>query len=229
MIRQMFSHSRRADGVKEKRLREKHEHEKDRRDKLDRTRHKDAAGDVAMANNLRPFGVDYLNTPRDQVVALVRQKTEGKLAEKYPQQALDFLQENFDMEYNRNDYGQKFIHFPEKSNKGDAMSLIGDVAEHSGETRKSVKVVLEGLQKAIRVGLKNDRRVRLPDIGVIKVTFRPAREKQKNVPNPFRKGEKYTVKARPASNKIRFTVAKALKEYVAEKVEVIAPPKKKKK
>lgn len=227
MIRQMFSHSRRG-GAKEKRLAEKKLHEQDRRNKLDRTRHGEAHDDVKMANNLRPFGVDYLNTSKDQVIPLVRILTEGKPADRYPKQALDFLQENFDMELVSNDYGVKFIHFPENPKQGEAMNLYSVLAEKSGETRKTCKAVMESLVNTVHKALKEERRVRIPEVGIIRITFRPERKAQKHVANPFRKGEFMNVKARAASNKIRFSATKSLKEYVDKKVDVVAPKKKKK-
>lgn len=119
------------------------------------------------------------------------------------------------------------LHFKsKKERKGDDVNLIKQLAEVSEVPRKQVKEVYKALVSTIEEGLKEDRRVRLPEIGVISIRFRPAREGGKR-PNPFKKGTMMKVKSRKASNKLRATLSKSLKEFV-EELPVINPKKKKK-
>lgn len=105
------------------------------------------------------------------------------------------------------------------------MSIISSIAERSEQKRSVVKKVYAALIEVITHDLKKERRVRLPDLGIVGIKFRPARAKRKGI-NPFTKKET-TFKARPASNKLKFRFAKGLRLFV-EKLEVVEPKKKKK-
>lgn len=204
-------------------------HKADRQAKLERTRYGGAKDDVYLTNMFRQFGIDYLSTPKDQVYELLRAKIEGKKLS-ITDAALDFLKEHYgDQIQAEIDFNAKvLIKFQEvKIKKGEEMNLFTEVAEKSGQSRKIVKSVYEALCSRIRVNLKNERRIRLPELGILKISFRAAKEKRKGR-NPFN-GKIMTFKAKPASNKLRFTPVKDMKEYVKEKIEVVAPKKKHKK
>lgn len=204
-------------------------HKADRQAKLERTRYGGAKDDVYLINMFRQFGVDYLHTPKDQVYEILRKKIEGKKLS-ITDAALNFLKEHYgeqlvvEIDFNH----KVLVTFQEvKMKKGEEMNLMTEVAEKSGQSRKIVKAVYEALCSRIRVNLKNERRIRLPELGILKISFRAAKEKRKGR-NPF-SGKEMWFKAKPASNKLRFSPVKVLKEYVKDKIEVVAPKKKKKK
>lgn len=104
------------------------------------------------------------------------------------------------------------------------MSIISDVAERCEQKRSVVKEVYGALVKEVTHALKENRKVRLPDLGVLAIRYRPARPKRKGI-NPFTKKEQ-TFKAKPASNKLKFRFAKSLRVF-SEKLPVVAPKKRK--
>lgn len=216
---------------KAKRLQGNKLHKADRQEKLSRTRYGEAKNDVQLANMFKQFGIDYLNTPKDQIYDQLKARLDGKKL-LLSSEAIEFLAEHYedriDLVKDFNGKTTVTFHEPKQQNKGeDSMSLLSDVAERSGQSRKIVRAVYEALCKTVRIALKNERRIRLPELAVIKVKFRPAREKRKAM-NPFTKKMGWQ-KARPATNKVRFSPVKDLKVYVEEKVEVVAPKKKKSK
>lgn len=102
------------------------------------------------------------------------------------------------------------------------MSIISNVAERCGQKRSVVKEVYSALVEEVAHSLKEDRRVRLPDLGIIGLKFRPARKKSKGI-SPFTKKE-VVFKARPASNKLKFRFATDLRK-LADKLPAVAPKK----
>jgi nucleoid DNA-binding protein len=210
---------------KKRRLEGQKKHKADKRAKLDRVRHQSTRSDIEMINIMREFGIDFLATPRDQVLKMVPEKLEGKRYENLSQKALGFLTENYNIEFVVFD-GRPIMTFP-KIKQGDDMNLFTEVAEKSGHKRSVVKSVYEAMCSRIRVTLKNERRIRLPELGILKISFRPAKEKRRGR-NPFN-GKKMWFKAKPASNKLKFSATKDFKTYIAEKIEVKKPEKKKKK
>jgi DNA-binding protein HU-beta len=198
-------------------------HKQDRADKLERTRYGGAHDDVELANAFRHLGIDFLSTPRDQVFGMVPTIWEGRKIDDIPEAAVSFLAENYHVRRVFDGEGRALVHF--ENPEEELMKLHTQIAEICGEPRKTVKAVMEGFIKQIRRSLKEDRGIRIPEIGKISIRYRPAKEKRKGT-NPFT-GKKMWFKAKPASNKIRFSPAKDLKRFVADKVPVVAPPKKK--
>ena len=96
--------------------------------------------------------------------------------------------------------------------------LFNILAEHNGLARKQVAGVFETLAKVMAVDLAKPS-VDKPKIFVVpslmKVTaaYKPA-TKSAQKPNPFKPGEMMTVKAKPASTKLRVRPLKALKAMV---------------
>ena len=86
--------------------------------------------------------------------------------------------------------------------------LIARVAADSGADAKLVAGVLDSLAGAIRDGLKADGVFTLPGIAKLRVIDKPATPERAGV-NPFTR-EPMTVKAKPASRKVRLLPLKAL-------------------
>lgn len=185
--------------------------------------------DVELENIFREFGLSLIQNKqsREVIFSSVRGLWQGKKPEILSQKALDFLVQEFDAEIIQDENNRTIINFPQQKPKGDEMSLINEVAERSGQKRSVVKEVYEALLKTIRITLKKERRIRLPDFAVVKVSYRKPRERAKKW-NPFEK-KKTWVEARPASNKLKISPIKKMKDWCAEKVEVVEPEKKKKK
>ena len=201
-----------------------------RQEKAYRIRYKGAKDDIEAANLFLLLGIDYLHTPKDQLAQIVRERFTGKIANVLPVKAMDFLTDNFDAVIVEDEFKRGLINFeerqPEKEEETRPMRLYAQLAERTGHTRRVVKEVYEALVLEARKGLRTERLFKLPDLGRLKITYRPAKDKRKGI-NPFT-GKKQWFKAKPASNKLRFSPAKVLKVFVADKVEVVAPKKKKK-
>ena len=226
IVHQVFSHSRKEQ--KKQRIENQKKYKLDRQAKLERTRYKSVADDIELENIFRQFGLSIIKSPnRRDVFKSVPKVMEGKRPEYLTSKALDFLVQEFDAEVVTDNLGRTILQFPKEKPKGESMNLFSEVAEKSGHKRKMVKEVYEAILSRIRVNLKNERYIRLPDLCRIRVSYRPAKEKRRGI-NPFN-GKKMWFKARPASNKLRFSPLKAMKDYVADKVEVVEPKKKRKK
>lgn len=85
--------------------------------------------------------------------------------------------------------------------------LAEKVAEATGVPKKTVQAVVAEVCRNVLDCIKNGDSVRLPDLG----TFNPKDVKERQAPNPKKKGEKVTV---PAHRKITFSPAKSAKDYV---------------
>ena len=89
------------------------------------------------------------------------------------------------------------------------------IAEKTGLTRKQVAAVFEELANLVKndLGKKGPGVFTLP--GMMKMTraIKPA-TKAGTRPNPFRPGEMMTVKAKPASVKLRLKALKSLREAI---------------
>lgn len=197
-------------------------------DKLERLRHGGAHADVEMANLYRRLGIDYFNTPKEQLFQTVVDKFSNSYTNQIPEETVALLIEHFGA---RTFIGPRtrekaIIIFPKEGDKGESrkMKLYNTIAKETGQTTKIVRSIYEALVNEAHHSLKHDRFFRLPEIGRIRIAYRKALPKRKGVV-PFT-GEHKTFPARPASNKIRFSPAKPLKEYVAAKVKVVAPKKK---
>lgn len=195
--------------------------------KLERTRHGGAHDDVALANIFYDLGLlTEFQRDRKQAFRLIPIRFQSRKVENLTIRSREFLLENFDLELvDDPESFHKLLHF----NKGEIedMNLQAEIAESSGQPRKVCKEVFEGLVHVVRSALKSDRRVRLPGLGIIRVKFSPAKPKRKGR-NPSN-GERMWFKAKPATNKVRFSVAKDLRVYADKKIPVVAPPQKKKK
>lgn len=92
--------------------------------------------------------------------------------------------------------------------------LLTQIAESTGLARKEVAAVIDELANVIDSHLKKGApgTFTLPGLLKIKTIQKPARKAQKNVPNPFKPGEKMDVKARPASVQVKVLALKKLKD-----------------
>jgi nucleoid DNA-binding protein len=192
--------------------------------KLERTRHGGAHDDVELVNVFRSLGIDFFSVPRDQLFGLIQKTWEGRRIDDIPESAIPFLSENFNVRRVYDGEGRALVHFENLEEEN--MKLHTQLAEISGQPRKIVKAVMEAFLKQVRRSLKADRGIRIPEFGKLSVRYRKAKPKRKGR-NPFT-GQTGWFKAKPASNKLRFSPAKDLKRFVAEKIEVIEPKKKKK-
>jgi len=167
----------------------------------------ESTGPPKLANDLRKLGIDLFSVPRDQVFRLIPQIWEGRRIDEIPESAIPFLADNFNVTRVLDSEGRALVHFA--NSEEELMKLHTQIAEISGQPRKVVKVVIEGLITQIRKSLKEDRGIRIPEVGKLAVRFRPAKEKRRGR-NPF-SGKEMWFKAKPASNKLRFSPAKDLK------------------
>ena len=74
------------------------------------------------------------------------------------------------------------------------------------------KRIISGSYADIRQELKSKGRVRIPDIGILRIKTKPARAARMGR-NPF-SGEQMMFKAKPRSKVVKFRPAKALKQYI---------------
>jgi hypothetical protein len=96
--------------------------------------------------------------------------------------------------------------------------LYNILATHSGISRKQVAGVFESLAKVMSVDLAKPSEGKpkifvVPGMMKVQAIHKPA-TKSSQKPNPFKPGEMMTVKAKPASTKIRVRPLKALKAMV---------------
>jgi len=185
-----------------------------------------AKEDVELANIFLGLGLDYLNLPKEEALRCLPQRLEGRRVDSVPEKSLTFLKESYDVQQVIDDEGRLLLHF-KKRKKGEPMSIIADLAESTGVQKKTVKQVYQALVEYIQPQLKEERKVRIPDIGQFRVKYRGAKPKRKGR-NPF-SGKEMWFKAKPASNKLRFSPSKGLKDYVKEEIDVVEPKKKHKK
>lgn len=227
---QIRTHSRRE--LKEQRLAAQKANKEYRQERAYRTRYKGAKDDIELANIFAQFGIDFFRTPHETIWQRIRENVEGRRPEGLSKEAIDFLSDNFDATVERDSDLRPYIHFPKQSNQTEEeevrpMQLYSQIAERCGQTRKTVRIVYEAIVSEARSSLRHNRLFKLPELGRLKVNYRPPREKRRGR-SPFT-GEKMWFKAKPAMNKLRFSPAKALKDFVQNKVEVVAPKKKHKK
>lgn len=190
---------------------------KDRERKVERQRRGGASDDTELVNLCRSLGIDFYACPHGQIMTTIPEKLEGRRAELFKEPALSFLKENFNVEIVRENSAER-LHFTNPK-KGDDMNLYSVLAEKTGQKRKLCKEVYEALVEATHEQLKAEGRMRLPELGIVRIKYNPAREKRKGT-NPFTGEKNFTFKAKPASNKVKVSVAKALREYANEKIPV---------
>ena len=91
--------------------------------------------------------------------------------------------------------------------------VFGVIAEHNGLSRKQVAGVFDTLSQ--RVGADLGKSVAFNVPGMMKITVRRKPATKATVKdNPFKPGEKMTVKAKPARNIVRIRPLKGLKDLV---------------
>lgn len=78
-------------------------------------------------------------------------------------------------------------------------------------TRVRREIVSEEIASIIK-DLKKTGRVRIKDLGILKIKVKPARKARMGI-NPFTR-EKMMFKAKPRSKVVKFSVAKSLKEKI---------------
>jgi len=94
--------------------------------------------------------------------------------------------------------------------------IIGTIADSTGLTKRNVGSVLDELNGIIARHIKKRGVGSFVLPGMIKIEAQkvPARKEQQKT-NPFKPGEMMTVKARPASMKVKVRALKGLKEMAA--------------
>jgi nucleoid DNA-binding protein len=212
---------------RQNRLQRNRQHKELRHEKLERTRHGGAHDDVEQANIFFHLGMDVFKIPAHERTTAMKKTLEGIRVDKLPKASMKWLRENYDAIEVGDPEGRLVIHFSEPKSQGDDMNLYTQLAETSGQSRKEVKAIYEALITKVKHELKHERRMRLPELGILRIRYRPAKEKRKGR-NPF-SGKEMWFKAKPASNKLAFRPSKDFKEYVNDKIPVEAPKKKHKK
>lgn len=99
---------------------------------------------------------------------------------------------------------------PKSISKTDLMTTL---AEKAGLTKQQVSAVFDELSNVVRdqIGPSGPGVFVLPNLVKITVAEKPAKP-ETTKPNPFKPGEMMTVKAKPASRKIKVAPVKALKD-----------------
>ncbi|MER3416805.1 MAG: DNA-binding protein [Gemmataceae bacterium] len=94
--------------------------------------------------------------------------------------------------------------------------IYRQLAEKTGLARKQVASLFDALAELIRreLGKKGPGVFNLAGLVKLQVIHKPA-TKAREVPNPFRPGEKMLVKAKPARKVVKARPLKALKDAVA--------------
>jgi len=208
--------------ARQRRIEEQKSSHEFRSERFYRRHGRGARQDVQVANIFLALGLNYLELNREEAFQKVPEVVEGKRVDEFSKKALRFLRDNFDAEQVEDSEGRLLLHIPAPK-QGEQMNIYRELADRSGLTRKVCKALYESLVKLVRRSLKEERRIRLPEFGIVAVRYRKARPKRKGI-NPFTR-KKTTFKAKPASNKLKFRPSKELKEFVG-KLAVI-PPKKK--
>jgi nucleoid DNA-binding protein len=222
--------------VKESKEEKQQRLKNERNKKVERAEHKllrkeeEKQHHIFLMNVFREFGIDYATLGKGSYARL-QELWEGRKAVDLPltNTARDFLKQNFDVTYIKDDFNQARLHFDlsqhnQKESPNLPDRLIKHLAEESGEPRSVVKKVYESLVRLCKDGLSSPkRRLNLPKLGRLSLRYRPATEKHEGH-NP-KTGEKLIIAARPPHNVLRFSPAKSLKLW-AQDVEAIPPPKK---
>jgi len=94
--------------------------------------------------------------------------------------------------------------------------ILSALAEDTGLTKKEVTTVVDSLAALAQSHLKKNGsgEFTVPSLGIkLRRVIKPARKARKGV-NPFT-GDKIMIKAKPASNAVRVTALKAMKDAIA--------------
>jgi len=90
--------------------------------------------------------------------------------------------------------------------------IIATIADQTDLTKKQVGAVFDALNGVMKKSLKGTSTFTLPGVCKMRVVKKPATKAREGV-NPFT-GEKMTIKAKPASKKVRVRALKNLNEMV---------------
>lgn len=92
--------------------------------------------------------------------------------------------------------------------------IIAEIAEATGLGKKDVAKVMEALGTLIETSLSSKGAGSFTLPGLVKIEKKkvPAKPARKNVPDPFNKGAFRDYPAKPAHNKVKVKVLKALKD-----------------
>lgn len=178
--------------------------------------------EVDLVNQFKSVGIDYFAYPRNGVYKQVPLLLEGKRVDFFSENALTFLKENFEIEYTRDSDLRVVLHF--KLLRREEMSVITRVAEELGMKKVRVKKVYDAIIEDLKKSLEDERKAAIPGFLTAKISFRKAKPKRRGV-LPFN-GKKVWFQAKPASNKLRLTPAKDLRDFVKE-LKVVDPKKSK--
>ena len=93
--------------------------------------------------------------------------------------------------------------------------ILNEIALNTSINKKEVSAVLDELSVIIERHIKKRAvgEFTLPGLLKIKSVVRPARPARKNVPNPFRPGERMDIPRKPASTRVKVLPLKKLKEF----------------
>ena len=91
--------------------------------------------------------------------------------------------------------------------------IIGTIADQTELTKKQVAGVFDALNGVMKKSLKTAGTFTMPGVCKMRVVKKPATKAREGV-NPFT-GEKMTIKAKPASKKVRIRALKNLNEMVS--------------
>jgi nucleoid DNA-binding protein len=102
---------------------------------------------------------------------------------------------------------------PAKVKAATKAELYGEIAGKTGLSKKQVASVFDAFIEFSKkeLGKKGPGVVLLPGVGKIKAKRVPA-TKATTKPNPFKPGEMMTVKAKPASTRVKIVALKAYKD-----------------
>jgi len=90
--------------------------------------------------------------------------------------------------------------------------IVATIADHTDLPKKQVAAVFEVLSGVIKKSLKGAGVFTLPGVCKMRVVKKPATKAREGT-NPFT-GEKITIKAKPASRRVRIRALKGLNEMV---------------
>ena len=90
--------------------------------------------------------------------------------------------------------------------------LCKQLADQSGLTPKEIGGILTSLADLCTEQLKAVGGFTIPDLVKLTLLTKPATPEQKNVPNPFKKGEFMDRPAKPARNVVKARILKPLKD-----------------
>jgi len=99
-----------------------------------------------------------------------------------------------------------------KSSAPTKSQIVATIADQTELTKKQVAAVFDALNGVIKKSLKNAGVFTMPGIAKMRVVKKPATKAREGV-NPFT-GAKMTIKAKPASKKVRVRALKNLNEMV---------------